>query len=175
MQPELTFGDKVIVPSFYGKNCTTSMGMRNALNFKYDQPELITKDEEIVNGLGSCKVVWSFLKGKISCEFCFSVKQQVTLDKMRYVLGIASPHSRYRVATSFTLGEGGHRTEVTKDDFQGEWKELDVVTEDPKYRTYYGNMHYLQILQRDRPLVMRPGTQYRLALSFEPDITFADE
>ena len=36
-------------------------------------------------------------------------------------------------------------------------------------------MHYLQTLQRDRPLVMRPGTQYRLALSFEPDITFADE
>ena len=59
---------------------------------------------------------------------------------MRYVVGIASPHSRYRVATSFTLGEGGHRTEVTKDDFQAEWKELDVVTKDPKYRTYYGNM-----------------------------------
>ncbi|MFT5837489.1 MAG: hypothetical protein ACI9ZV_000994, partial [Candidatus Azotimanducaceae bacterium] len=77
MQPELTFGDKVIVPSFYGKNCTTSMGLRNALNFKYDQPELITKDEELVNGLGSCKVTWTFLKGKISCEFCFSVKQQV--------------------------------------------------------------------------------------------------
>ena len=175
MQPELTFGNKVIVPSFYGKNCTTSMGMRNALNFKYDQPDLITKDEEIVSGLGSCKVVWSFLKGKINCEFCFSVKQQVTLDKMRYVIGIASPHSRYRVATSFTLGKGGHRTEVTKDDFQAEWKELDVVTKDPKYRTYYGNMHYLQTLQRDRPLIMRPGTQYRLALSFEPDITFADE
>lgn len=175
MQPELTFGDKVIVPSFYGKNCTTSMGTRNALNFKYDQPELITKDEELVNGLGSCKVNWTFLKGKISCEFCFTVKQQVTLDKMRYILGIAAPHSRYRVSTAFTLGEGGHRTEVIKDDFQAEWKELEVVTDDPKYRTYYGNMHYLQILQRDRPLVMRPGTQYRLALSFEPDIAFADE
>jgi len=175
MQPELTFGDKVIVPSFYGKNCTTSMGLRNALTFKYDQPELITKDEEIVNGLGSCKVIWSFLKGKIGCEFCFSVKQQVTLDKMRYILGIAAPHSRYRVATAFTLGEEGHRTEVIKDDFQAEWKELEVVTDDPSYRTYYGNLHYLQILQRDRPLVMRPGTQYRLALSFEPDIAFADE
>ena len=175
MQPELTFGDKVIVPSFYGKNCTTSMGLRNALNFKYDQPELITKDEVLVNGLGSCKVTWTFLKGKISCEFAFSVKQQVTLDKMRYVLGIAAPHSRYRVATAFTLGESGHRTEVIKDDFQAEWKELEVVSDDPTYRTYYGNMHYLQILQRDRPLVMRPGTQYRLALSFEPDIAFADE
>ena len=54
-------------------------------------------------------------------------------------------------------------------------KELDVVTEDPEYRTYYGNMHYLQILERDHPLIMRPATQYRLALSFEPDIAFADE
>jgi len=175
MLPELTFGDKVIIPSFYGKNCTTSMGLRKSLNFKYEQPELITKDEQIVPGLGSCKVTWSFNGGKIGCEFCFSVKQQVQLDKMRYVLAIAAPHSRYRVATSFTLGEGGHRTEVTKDDFQAEWKELEVVSENPDYRTYYGNMHYLQILERDHPLIMRPGTQYRLALTFEPDITFAEE
>ncbi|MGJ8649791.1 MAG: hypothetical protein ACSHX4_05485 [Opitutaceae bacterium] len=175
MMPELTFGDKVIVPSFYGKNCTTSMGLRNALNFKYDQPELITKDEELVPGLGSCKVTWSFQGGKIGCEFCFTVKQQVQLDKMRYVLAIAAPHSQYRVATAFTLGEEGHRTEVIKDDFHAEWKELEVVTDNPDYRTYYGNMHYLQILERDHPLIMRPGTQYRLALSFEPDITFADE
>ena len=175
MQPELTFGDKVILPSFYGKNCTTSMGLRNSLNFKYDQPELITKDEELVSGLGSCKVVWSFLKSKISCEFSFSVKQQVTLDKMRYVLGIAAPHRRYHVTTAFTLGNDGHRAEVIKNDFQADWKELEVVTDNSDYRTYYGNMHYLQILERDRPLVMRPGTQYRLSLSFEPDIAFADE
>ncbi len=175
MVPELTFGDKVIVPSFYGKNCTTSMGLRNALTFKYDQPDLITKDQEIVNGLGSCKVLWSFLGGKISCEFCFTVKQQVQLDKMRYILAIAAPHSRYRVATAFTLGEEGHRTEVVKDDFQAEWKELETVTDNSEYRTYYGNMHYLQILERDHPLIMRPGTQYRLALTFEPDIAFADE
>lgn len=175
MTPELTFGDKVIVPSFYGKNCTTGMGLRNALTFKYDQPELITKDEVIVPGLGSCKVMWSFLGGKISCEYCFTVKQQVQLDKMRYVLAIAAPHSRYRVATAFTLGEGGHGTELIKDDFQAEWKELEVVTDKPEYRTYYGNMHYLQILERDHPLIMRPGVQYRFALSFEPDLAFADE
>ena len=175
MLPELTFGDKVIIPSFYGKNCTTGMGLRNALTFKYDQPDLITIDEQIVSGLGSCKVTWSFLAGKISCEFCFTVKQQVQLDKMRYILAIAAPHSRYRVATAFTLGEEGHRTEVIKDDFQAEWKELEVVSENPDYRTYYGNMHYLQILERDHPLIMRPGVQYRLALSFEPDLAFADE
>jgi len=175
MLPELTFGDKVIIPSFYGKNCTTGMGLRNALTFKYDQPDLITIDEQIVSGLGSCKVTWSFLAGKISCEFCFTVKLQVQLDKMRYILAIAAPHSRYRVATAFTLGEEGHRTEVIKDDFQAEWKELEVVSENPDYRTYYGNMHYLQILERDHPLIMRPGVQYRLALSFEPDLAFADE
>ncbi|WP_269523387.1 hypothetical protein [Coraliomargarita parva] len=175
MMPELTFGDKVIVPSFYGKNCTTKMGLRNSLVFSYDQPELITTDEEFVNGLGSCKVTWSFKGGTINCEFCFSVKQQTQLDRMRYILAIATPHSRYRVGTAFTLGEEGHRTNVVKDDFQAEWKELETVTEDPKYRTYYGNMHYLQILERDHPLIMRPGMQYRLALSFEPDIVFADE
>ena len=175
MQPELTFGDKVIVPSFYGKNCTTSIGLRNALVFKYDQPELITKDETLVNGLGSSKVSWSFQGSKITCEFAFSVKQQVQLDKMRYILAIAAPHSSYRVGTAFRLGDEGHRTQVVKDDFQAEWKELETVTDDPDFRTYYGKMHYLQILERDHPLIMRPGMQYRLALSFEPDIAFADE
>lgn len=175
MLPELTFGDKVIIPSFYGKNCTTGIGLRNALTFKYDQPELITKDEEFVNGLGSCKVTWSFQGGKITSEFCFSVKNQIQLDRMRYVLAIAAPHSRYRIGTTFTLGQEGHRANVLKDDFQSEWKELETVSSDPTYRSYYGNVHYLQILERDHPLIMRPGMQYRLALSFEPDIAFADE
>lgn len=175
MLPELTFGDKVILPSFYGKNCTTSIGLRNALTFKYEQPELITKDEQILSGLGSCKVMWSFKGNAINCEFCFSMKQQVQLDRMRYVLAIAAPHSRYRVGTSFALGEHGHRANVVKDDFQADWKELDTVSDNPEYRTYYGNLHYLQTLERNHPLIMRPGTQYRLALSFEPDIVFADE
>ena len=175
MMPELRFGDKVIVPAFYGKNCTTSIGLSKSLVFKYDQPELITTDEKFVNGLGSCKVAWSFQGGKINCEFCFSVKQQVQLDRMRYIMPIAAPHSRYRVGTAFTMGAEKHRTNVVKDDFQSKWKELETVTTNMTYRTYYGNMHYLQILERDHPLIMRPGTQYRLALSFEPDIVFVDE
>ena len=175
MMPELTFGDKVIVPSFYGKSCTTSMGLRNALVFKYDQPELIAKDEKIVPGLGSCKVSWSFKGTAINCEFCFTVKQQVQLDRIRYIIAIATPHSSHRVSTAFCLGKEGHRAQVLKDDFQAEWKDLDTVTEDPAYRTYYGKIHYLQTLERSHPLIMRPGTQYRLALSFDPDIAFADE
>ena len=175
MLPELTFGDSVIVPSFYGKNCTTSIGLRNALVFKYEQPELITRDEKIISGLGSCKVQWSFKDASLHCEFCFSVKQQVQMDRMRYIMVIAAPHSQYHVSTSFKLGEAGHRTNVLKDDFQAEWKALDTVTEDPVYRSYYGNIYYLQTLERSHPLNMRPGIQYRLALSFEPDIVFSDE
>jgi hypothetical protein len=30
-------------------------------------------------------------------------------------------------------------------------------------------------LVRDHPLVMRPGQQYKLVLSYQPDIAFADE
>ena len=151
------------------------MGLRQSLVFKYDQPELITQDQVMVNGLGSWKVQWSFAGDKINCEFCFTVKQQVQLDRMRYILAIASPHSRYRVGTAQTLGQEGHRTQVLKDDFQAQWKDLETVTSDPSYRTYYGNLHYLQILERDRPLVMRPGVQYRIALEFRPDLAFADE
>ncbi|MFP4202902.1 MAG: hypothetical protein ACLFS4_01050 [Opitutales bacterium] len=175
MLPELTFGEHVVIPSFYGKNCTTSIGLRNALTFKYEQPELITREENIVNGLGSCKVTWSFQGGKINCEFAFTVKQQARLDRMRYILAIGSPHSNHRVGTAFRLGDEGHRTNLLQDDFQAEWKDLEVVSDDPGYRTYYGNLHYLQILERDHPLIMRPGVQYRLSLSFEPDIAFADE
>ena len=175
MIPELTFGDKVVLPSFYGKNCTTSIGLRNAFVFKYEQPEFITIDEKIVSGLGSCKVSWSFKGNAINCEFCFTVKQQVQLDRMRYIMAIAAPHSSHRVSTSLCLGEAGHCTQVVKDDFQAEWKELDTVTDDASYRTYYGKIHYLQTLERSHPLIMRPGVQYRLALSFKPDIAFADE
>ena len=175
MLPELTFGDSVIVPSFYGKNCTTSIGLRNALVFRYEQPELITVDQKIVSGLGSCKVQWSFKEDLINCEFNFSVKQQIQLDRMRYVLAIGAPHSQHHIGTSFKLGEAGHRTNVLKDDFQAEWNALDTVTNDPSYRSYYGNIHYLQTLERSHPLNMRPAIQYRLALSFQPDIAFAGE
>ncbi len=175
MLPELTFGDRVIIPAFYGKNCTTGIGLRNALTFKYDQPELVTTEQTFVNGLGSCKVIWTFRGGRITSEFSFSVKSQVRLDRMRYVLAIGAPHSRYRVGTTFTLGQAGHRANVERDDFHAEWRELDTVSGDNTYRGYYGNIHYLQTLERDHPLVMRPGLQYRLALSFEPDIAFADE
>jgi hypothetical protein len=170
MVPELTFGDQVTVPSFYGKNCVTGLGLRNSFYFRYDQPELITTKEEIVKNLGSVKVQWSFSGNKVSCEFAYTVKQQVNLDKFRYVLAVAAPHSHYRSPGSITLGPLGHRCSVVKDDFQGVWQDTEVVSADENYRTNFGKIHYLQYLVRDHPLVMRPGQVYRLAVNFEPDI-----
>ncbi|WP_309399558.1 hypothetical protein [Cerasicoccus maritimus] len=172
--PELTFGDKVIIPSFYGKRCTIRQGLRGALTFSYEQPDLITKDEEFVSGLGSCKVTWTFTGGKMTSEFVFSVKQQVSMDSMRYVIALGMPHSQYRSGMTFTNGPEGLRPAVVKDDFHAEW-DTESVTADPAYKTYWGKLHYLQSLKRDHPLIMRPGQQYRLTVEFEPDLAMADE
>jgi hypothetical protein len=170
MLPELTFGGRATLPAFYGKNCVTGLGLRNSFFFRYEQPDLITTDEEILKNVASVKVQWTFAGGKIGCEFAYTVKQQVTLEKFRYALVIAAPHSKYRVGGSLTLGPLSHRCSVIRDDFQASWLDTEVVTADPTYRTNYGKVHYLQYLVRDHPLIMRPGQVYRLAVNFEPDL-----
>lgn len=174
MLPELTFEGKAFVPAFYGKRCVTGLGLRKSFYFRYEQPELITKDEEIVNGIGSAKVSWTFANDRITSEFIFTVKRQIACEKFRYMLAIGSPHSERHAPMTFALGEGGLGCNVEKDDFQAAWQETDVVTNEATYRGYWGNIHYLQSLVRDHPLVMRPGQQYRLTLSFEPDVGLLD-
>jgi len=174
MLPELTFGEHATLPAFYGKNCVTGLGLRNSFYFRYEQPDLISTKEEFVRGLGSVKVQWTFAGNKVGCEFAYTVKQQVTLDKFRYALAIAAPHSRYHVTGALMLGPQGHRCSVAKDDFQASWQETEVVSADPTYRTNYGKIHYLQYLVRDHPLIMRPGHVYRLAVNFEPDVAHLD-
>ncbi len=174
MVPELKFGDKRIVPCFYGKRCVTGMGMRQSFYFRYEQPELITVDEQIVSGLGSAKVAWTFSGGKLTSEFTFTVKNPVTCDSMRYMLAIGGPHSEKHVPMTYMLGANGLGCTVVKDDFHAQWQDTDVVTDEPAYRTYWGNLHYLQTLVRDHPLNMRPGQQYKLVISFEPDIALLD-
>jgi hypothetical protein len=85
MLPELTFGEHVTLPAFYGKNCVTGLGLRNSFYFRYEQPELINTQGGVREGLGSVKVQWTFAGNKIGCEFAYTVRQQVTLDKFRYV------------------------------------------------------------------------------------------
>ncbi len=170
MLPELTFGDRVTLPSFYGKNCVTGLGLRNSFFFRYEQPDLIDTNEELLKNFASVKVQWTFSGSKVGCEFAYTVKQQVTLDKFRYVLAVGAPHSKYNAIGGLTLGPLGHRCTVARDDFQATWRDTEVVSADPHYRTNYGKIHYLQYLVRDHPMVMRPGQTYRIAVNFEPDV-----
>jgi len=174
MLPELTFGEHVVIPAFYGKHCSTGLGLRNSYFFRYEQPELITIDEQIIPGLGSCKVSWVFSGDKITSDFTFTVKKQTQLDAMRYVIALGVPHSKYRIGTTFTLGEESLRASVIKDDFHANWADPEIVSEDSAFSSYYGKIHYLQILQRNHPFVMRASQQYRFVVEFEPDITMAD-
>lgn len=175
MLPELTFGDNCVIPSYYGKNCITGVGLRKSFYLRFDQPELIKTNGDFAHGIGSCQVQWTFGDGKIQSEFNFKVKNQITLDKMRLALIIGSPHSTYRLGTTLRQGEEGLRANVETDDFQAKWSSFETVTDSHDHRGYSGNIHYVQFLVRDHPLVMRPGQQYKLVLSYEPDVAFADE
>ncbi len=172
--PELKFGDKLVVPAFYGKRCVTGMGMRRSFYFRYEQPEFITNEEELLPGVGSVKVAWTFVGNKITSEFSFTVKQPITCERMRYVLAIGAPHSEKHVPMSFTLGGEGLGCAVEHDDFQAAWQETEVVSSEPEFRTYWGNLHYIQTLTRDHPLIMRPGQVYRLKISFDPEVALLD-
>lgn len=175
MLPELTFGNQVVIPSYYGKNCVTGIGLKKSFYLRFDQPDLVKTDGSFAYGLGSCQVQWSFGNGKVQSEFIFKVKNPVSMDKMRLALVIGSPHSTYRLGTTLRQGEAGLRANVEVDDFQASWGSFETVTEDTDYRGYAGNVHYVQYLVRDHPLNMRPGQQYKLSLSYQPDVAFADE
>lgn len=170
MLPELTFGEHVIIPSYYGKRCVTGLGLRKSFYFRYEQPELITKEGRIISGLGSCKVNWTFSGNKVISEFIFLLKQQIQMDSFRYVLALGVPHSKFHAMNALSLGPESLRATVVKDDFQSVWGSVDDVSRDLEYSTYYGNVHYLQVLRRDHPLVMRSAQSYRIIVEFEPDI-----
>ena len=175
MIPELTFGDTVIIPSFYGKNCVTGIGLKKSFYLRFEQPDLIKVDGSLAHGLGSCQVQWSFGDGKVQSEFVFKVKNPISMDKMRLALVIGSPHTTNRLGTTLRQGEEGLRANVEVDDFHASWGSFETVTEDEDYRGYAGNIHYVQFLVRDHPLNMRPGQQYKLVVSYHPDVAFADE
>lgn len=172
--PELTFADKITTPSYYGKKCTTGLGAGNSYFFRYEQPELITIDGEPAKGIGSCRVLWSFCGNKMTGSFTYSVTGQTTLDMFRIIIAVGSPHSEYHVPMSYAIGEKGQGVAVEHDDFQANWLDTEIVTNDTSYRSYWGNIHYLQVYARDRAMVMHPGVQYRITLSVNPDIVFAE-
>ena len=63
---------------------------------RFEQPDLVKTDGTFAYGLGSCSVQWNFGDGKVTSEFVFKVKNQVSLDKMRLALVIGSPHQTQR-------------------------------------------------------------------------------
>jgi len=152
MLPELTFGQDVVIPAYYGKNCVTGIGLKKSLYLRYDQPELIRIDGSMTSGLGTCQVQWTFGDGKIRSEFTFQVKNPSSLDKMRLALVIGSPHSAHRLGTTLRQGENGLRANVEVDDFQANWSSFETVTDLPDFRGYSGNVHYVQFLARDYAL-----------------------
>ncbi|MDR2735495.1 MAG: hypothetical protein LBB20_01475 [Puniceicoccales bacterium] len=169
LQPEITINRKKFLPSFYGKKCTSGIGSGGAIVFSYEQPDLITVDEEIVTGLASFEVRWTFWEDKILSEFTFIPKARLRLDGLRYVVVLSSPHTTFG-ANSLTLGENGLKIEVKNDDFMANWKDVSVVSDDPLYRTFFGKIHYLQVLARDNFMFVQPGQPYRLAVMLTPDV-----
>ena len=132
-------------------------------------------DGSFANGIGSCQVQWTFGDGKVSSEFVFQVKNPISLDKMRLALVIGSPHSS-------PIAWAPPSARVRKD-YGPMWKlmifrpvglplkqSLTILT-----TGYSGNVHYIQYLARDHALIMRPGQQYKLVVSYQPDVAFADE
>lgn len=168
--PELSLNGVKTVPSFYGKHCTSSLGLKNSFIFSYEQPELISKEEKLLPGLGSCKVSWKFSGAVITAEFAYKFKQALTLDSFRFVIPLSAPHSTYHLEHSFTLGENSLQASVLKDDFGASWSEVQEVYNNPDYKTYYGKICYLQILERKMPLNVKPGKTYYLQIELTPDI-----
>ncbi|MDR1907176.1 MAG: hypothetical protein LBQ03_03110 [Puniceicoccales bacterium] len=169
LQPELTIGDKRYIPSYYGRKLSTGLGSRRSIVFAYEQPELITVKEEIVPGLGSCRVAWTFFDGKITSEFTYTVKDRVRVECLRYMIALSAPHSIYG-AHNLALDERSLGAMVEHDDMMLSWQEIREVVDDPDYRTCCGKIHYLQELSRNYPLIMHPGQPYKLIVSFTPDV-----
>ncbi|MDR1458345.1 MAG: hypothetical protein LBI37_02345 [Puniceicoccales bacterium] len=163
LQPEITIGRKRFLPSFYVKKCVSGIGSGGSMTFSYEQPDLITVDEEIVPGLASFRVNWTFWEDRILSEFIFIPKVRLRIEGLRYVVAISSSHTTFG-SNNLTLGEEGLKIEVKDDDFLANWKDVSVVSDDPLYRTFFGKIHYLQTLARDNFMLMQAGRPYKLSI-----------
>jgi hypothetical protein len=169
LQPELTINGQLFIPSFYGKNCATGMGLKRSFFFRYEQPELISHQELVVPDLAHCRVAWVFAEDSITSEFIYTVRDRLKVDQVRYIIALSVPHSVHS-SHSLVLGEESLRAVVEKDDFGMTWKELVTVADDLAYRTPYGHIRFLQILSRTNPIFLLPGKPYHLKISFHPDV-----
>ncbi|MEY3548580.1 MAG: hypothetical protein RLZZ552_947 [Verrucomicrobiota bacterium] len=174
--PEFTIGGKVFTPSFYGKNAQVAMGTKaGTYHFRYEQPDLIDRDEKLSANIASLKVDWEFNGGRIVGRFTLSPKAAVVLEEFRLVLPIAASHSRMTPGNALVLGAESHRCEVLKDDFHAAWGETKVVSDNPKHRSCWGKVHFYQTLERDKPMPLRAGMSYSFEIAYQPHIVRAGE
>jgi hypothetical protein len=174
--PEFTIGGKVFTPSFYGKNAQVAMGTKaGTYHFRYDQPDLIDRDEKISANIASLKVDWEFNGGRIVGRFTLTAKASVLLEEFRLVLPIAATHSRMTPGNALVLGAESHRCEVLKDDFHAAWAETKVVSDNPKHRSCWGKVHFYQTLQRDKAMPLRAGMSYAFEIAYQPHIVRAGD
>ena len=174
--PEFTIGGKVFTPSFYGKNAQVAMGTKaGTYHFRYEQPDLIDRDEKVSANIASLKVDWEFNGGRIVARYILSAKAAVMLDEFRLVLPIAATHSRMTPGNALVLGAESHRCEVLKDDFHAAWAETKVVSDSPKHRTCWGKVHFYQTLQRDKSMPLRAGMNYAFEIAYQPHIVRAGD
>lgn len=168
--PEFHIGDRRITPSHYGRGVQVALGTKGATLFRYEQPELIDTAERLVPGLGSLRVEWEFLGGRMTGRFTLLPRAAFVIDAIRLAVPIASPHSRLSPHGGFSLGGDYHRCEVLRDDFGCAWGEVETVSEAPAHRTCWGKIHYYQALRRENPLALRPGQSLTLEVAYEPEI-----
>lgn len=168
--PELTTADGTFLPSAYGKACSAGLTPNGGFFFKYEQPEAITVDQKVINGVGSWKVQWTFKDGKITGEFGFTPKKIIELSRFRFMMAIGAHHSHFGAPNALRLGDEGQRCEILKDDFQASWLSPEEVSNDPTTRGSFGNIHYLQTLERNHSLTLRPGKSYNFAFSVAPSV-----
>ena len=174
--PEFTIAGKVYTPSFYGKNAQVAMGTKaGTYHFRYDQPDLIDRDEKISTNVASLKVDWEFNGGRIVARYILTAKSAVMLDEFRLVLPIAATHSRMTPGNALVLGAESHRCEVIKDDFHSTWAETKVVSENAKHRTCWGKVHFYQTLQRDKSMPLRAGMTYAFEIAYQPHVVRAGD
>lgn len=173
--PEFGIAGKVFTPSFYGKNAQVVMGTRaGTYHFRYEQPDLIDRDEVLSAQLASLKVDWEFAGGRIVARYLLTPKTSLLLEDFRLVLPIAATHSRMTPGTALVLGPESHRCEVLRDDFHASWAETKVVSDNSRHRTCWGKVHFYQTLQREKPMPLRAGTQYAFEIAYQPQIIRAN-
>ena len=132
MLPELTFGDKVIVPAFYGKNCTTSMGL--PAQFQIRPARAVTKDENSSTASASCKVTWSF--SATSSAVSFASASSNRSNSTACATSSPSPPRTAATASAPPHARAGRAPHCSgQGRLPGKWKDLETVTADPVPRT----------------------------------------